>query len=209
MTTVYLVRHSEGFKTLQGIFNTNDSVQLINEKSPLSYNGEKLAEIIASNSEFKNIDTVWCSNYVRSMSTAKYFAINNNLKVNLDDRLKERIQGITSWEELPKDFGERQFKDETYKIGFGENQQEVRKRMEEVFDEILNNHKDKRIVIVGHSTAISFLLKKWCIVNYNKPYKFKEKEFFDGIWNFCETFKLEFNDNNDLISIKNLKFINN
>ena len=205
MTTIYLVRHSEGFIPLQGIFNTDDSVQLINEKSPLSYDGEKLAEKIASNSEFENIDVVWCSNYVRSMSTAKYFAIKNNLKVNLDDRLKERIQGIKSWEELPENFGERQFDDEFYKIGFGENQVEVRKRMEEVFDEILNANKCKRVVIVSHSTALAFLLKKWCKVSYNVPYTFNGKKFFDGKWSYCETFKLEFDDKNEIVNIENIK----
>ena len=206
MTTIYLVRHSEGFRPLQGIFNTDDSVQLINEKSPLSYDGEKLAEKIAGNPEFNNIDVVWCSNYVRAMSTAKYFAVNNNVKVNLDDRLRERIQGINTWEELPTDFGEKQFADEFYKIGFGENQLEVRKRMEEGLNEILNANKGKRVLIVSHSTATAFLLKKWCDVSYGNPYIFNGKEFFDGKWNFCETFKLEFDENDNLLSIKNLKF---
>ena len=104
MTTIYLIRHSEGFKKIQGIMNTSDSVQLINEKNPLSCDGEKLAEKLASNPEFQNIDVVWSSNYVRALSTAKYFAVNNNLKVNIDERLRERVQGITSWEELPDDF---------------------------------------------------------------------------------------------------------
>lgn len=100
MTTVYLIRHFEDFKYMQGEFNTKDSVQLINEKSPLSYNGEK----IANNKEFENIDAVWSSNYVRAMSITKYFAYNNKILVNIDDRLGERIQGIKSWDELPKDF---------------------------------------------------------------------------------------------------------
>ena len=204
MTTVYLIRHSIGFRPLKGILKTNDSIQLINEKSPLTVDGERLAEKIASNKEFKNLDVIWTSNYVRAMATAKYFAVNNNLKVNIDDRLGERIQGVKTWDELPDDFYERQLLDERYKIGFGENQIEVRKRMEEVFNEILKNNPNKRIAIIGHSTAISFLLKKWCKVEYQKPYKYKENIFFDGNWDFCETFKLVF-DNNNLISIENLK----
>ena len=39
MTTVYLVRHSEGFKQMLGEMNTSDSLQVINEKTPLSYDG--------------------------------------------------------------------------------------------------------------------------------------------------------------------------
>ena len=205
MTTIYLMRHSEGFRPLEGIYNTKDSVQLINEKSPLSVYGEELAKEFASKKEFNNIDVVWSSNYVRAISTAKYFAVNNNIKVNIDDRLCERIQGIYSWNELPNDFEEKQLIDDTYKIGFGENQIEVRKRMEEVFNEILNNNYNKRIIIVSHATALSFLLKKWCIVEYQKPYKFNNKIFFDGKWNYLETFKLIFDDNNKLLSITNIK----
>ena len=78
--------------------------------------------------------------------------------------------------------------------------------MEEVFEEIWDANKNKKVVIVGQSTAIAFLLKKWCEVSYDGPYKFEGKEFFDGKWNFCETFKLEFDDDKKLINIKNLKF---
>ena len=204
MTIVYLIRHSEGFGKLQGIMNTSDSVQIINEKNPLSVNGEHLAEQVSSKEEFNNLDIVWSSNYVRALSTAKYFAVKNNLLVNIDERLRERIQGIKSWDELPKDFEQRQFEDETYTIGFGENQIEVRKRMEEVFFEILNANIGKRVAIVSHATALAFLLKKWCTVEYGKPYVFNNKEFFDGNWHFCETFKLTFDDNNNIIDIEGI-----
>lgn len=42
MTTIYLMRHSEPLKF--NIINCNDSLQLQNEKWPLSVEGEKLAE---------------------------------------------------------------------------------------------------------------------------------------------------------------------
>ena len=35
-------------------------------------------------------------------------------------------------------------------------------------------------------------------------YFFKDKLFFDGKWNYCETFKLIFDDNDELISIENI-----
>ena len=205
MTVVYLIRHSEGFRPLQGEFKTKDSVQLINEKSPLTVYGEDYARKVASLDEFKDLDIVYASNYVRAISTAKYFAVNNNLLVNTDDRLGERIQGIKSWDELPKDFERLQMEDETFKVGFGENQIEVRKRMEAVFDEIINSNKNKRIAIVGHSTAITFFLKKWCDIEYLKPWKFNNNIFFDGNWGYCETFKLVLDDNNNLIDIINIK----
>lgn len=83
MTTVYLVRHSEPFKVHSGIEKVDDSLLFSNIKSPLSVNGEKLAEKVSMNLEFNNLDVVWSSDYVRAVSTAKYFAERNNLKVNV------------------------------------------------------------------------------------------------------------------------------
>ena len=203
MTTVYLMRHSEGFRVHEGEIQTNDSVQLINEKSPLSVHGEELAREFAKNIEFNNLDAVYSSNYVRAMSTAKYFAFNNQLKVNIDDRLGERKQGINNWSELPSDFEKRQLIDENYKIGFGENQKEVRKRMLDVFNEILCKNAEKKILIVSHATAITFLLMNWCDVNDNYEIFFKNGNIFNGQWNYCTCFKMSF-ENSKLIDIQML-----
>ena len=199
-----MVRHSEPFKIHRGIEDVNESILFSNIKTPLSVNGEKLAEKVSKNNEFDNLDVVWSSNYVRTMSTAKYFAYKNDLKVNVSDKLGERIHGINSWDDLPSDFENHQFKDENYKIGNGESQKQVRERLLNFINNLLDEYQDKRILIVGHSTAFSFLLGNWCEVSYTDNYKFKGNVFFDGKWNYCETFKLEFNENKNLISIKNI-----
>ena len=204
--TIYLMRHSEPFKIHRGIEDVNKSLLLSNKKSPLSINGEKLAEEISYKSEFNNLDVVWSSDYVRTMSTAKYFAFNNNLKVNVSVKLGERIHGIQSWEELPVNFEIKQFEDENYKIGDGENQKEVKERLIKFINKLLDEYKNKKILIVGHSTATAFLLKNWCEINYTGDYKFNNKTFFDGKWNYCETFKLEFDEDNNLKNINNIKF---
>ena len=206
MTTIYLMRHSEPFKNHRGIEDIKETILFSNIKSPLSVNGEHLAETISSNNEFDNLDLVWASNYVRTMSTAKYFAYRNGLKVNVSDKLGERIHGIDSWDKLPSDFEQHQFEDENYKLEKGESQKEVRERLSKFIDNILTENKGKRILIVGHSTATAFLFKKWCEVNYDGDYSFKGKKFFDGKWTYCETFKLEF-DNNNLLSIENIKYV--
>ena len=158
MTTLYLVRHSEPFKVHRGIEDINETVLFSSIKSPLSINGEHLAETISGNSEFNNLDSVWASDY------------------------------------------------ENFKLQNGESQKEVRERISKFVETLLTEYKNKRILIVCHSTATAFLLKNWCDVSYSGNYKFRGNIFFDGKWNYCETFKLEFDDNNDLLSIKNLKF---
>ena len=58
MTTIYLMRHSKPFIEHDGEMKSNDSVQLINEKYPLSIDGERLAEKVAAGEEFRGIDIV-------------------------------------------------------------------------------------------------------------------------------------------------------
>lgn len=204
MTTVYLVRHSEPFKIHCGIEEVNEDILFANIKTPLSINGELLAHEKSKDKEFDNIDVVWSSNYVRTMATAKYFAHRNNLKVNISDKLGERKHGIKSWDELPSDFEVHQFQDENYKMDNGESQKEVRERIYSKLMTIINENKGKRILIVGHSTATAYLLSNWCEISYDSDYKFNNQVFFDGKWNYLETFKLIFDDNNNLVEIKNI-----
>ena len=208
ITTIYLIRHSIPFKEHRGIENVkSESILFSNIKTPLSIEGEKYAEKISNNEEFNNLDCVWSSNYVRAMSTAKYFAYNNNLKVNVDERFGERIHGvINSWNELPENFGINQFFDSELKLPAGESQKEVRDRMYEGLIDVLNHYKGKKVAIITHSTAMCFLLLKWCKLENNEKLTllFNDKEIYNkGSLSFCETFKLQFKDN-ELISIENI-----
>lgn len=163
-----------------------------------------MAEQWSNNIEFENIDIVWSSNYVRAMSTAKYIAYRNNIKVNIDERFNERIHGVDKWEELPNNFEVNQFNDENYKVGYGESQKEVQTRMYEALIELIKENKGKKIAIVSHSTAMAFLLKMFGDIQYDGDYQFNGKKYFDGKWNYLETFKLEFDETNELIMITNI-----
>ena len=206
MTTLYLIRHSKPLK-VNNTFN-DDNLQIQNEKSSLSIEGEQIAKEKLYNKEFEDIDVLYSSNYVRTIQTAKYLVGKNNLEINIVSNLGERKFGISSWDELPEDFEIKQFLDENYKIGDGESQKEVRDRMYSTILEILNKNKNKTIAIVSHGTAISYLLKKWCdikIVDGKLRYSFDDNLLLDGYFNYCETFKLEFDDNNKVINIENIK----
>lgn len=199
MKTIYVMRHSEPLKPIS--INNKDSLQIQNEKWGLTINGEKLAEKKSQLNELANFDMVISSNYVRAISTAKYFTKD---KLFIDDNFGERKFGINNWDELPKDFGKKQFDDFDYKLPSGESINEVIEREYNSLINILNNYHDKKILIVGHSTALASLFSKWCEIGYTDGYKFNGKQFFDGKWSYCETFKLEFDDNNDLISIETI-----
>lgn len=206
MTTIYLIRHSKPLKVNNEY--TKDDLQTQNEKKILSFEGEKIALARFESCIFDDVDCVYSSNYIRAISTAKYVAEKNNLEINIVDELGERKFGISSWSELPENFERKQFLDENYKIGNGENQKQVRERMYSAITKILDANKNKKVVIISHATAISYLLKKWCnieIVDNKLRYLFNGKILLDGYFNYCETFKLVFDDNNNLINIDNIK----
>lgn len=210
MTTIYLSRHSQPFRRLLGDYNANENEQLRNEKNPLSVEGEKLAKEMSEREELQNIDVVYSSHYVRTMCTAKYIAENNNIKLNVDERLGERKFGVDNISELPQGFSENQFKDWNYKLENGESANETSIRMNNAIIDILENNRNKNIVIISHATAISTMLKTWCEIIWNDETKlieiyFNNKLVFDGNWNCPELFKLEFDDNNDLININNMR----
>ena len=194
MTTIYLMRHSIALKDINNDYN-NESLQLQNEKMPLSIEGEELASNISKESELQNIDVVISSNYVRAMSTAKYIANANNVNLIVNSAFGERKFGINSWDDLPTDFGLRQNNDENYKLEDGESQKEVRERVYKALMDVVDKYKDKRIVIVSHGSAILWLLKQWCDVNLVDKYvMFNGKIILeDNVFN-CTTFKLEFDD---------------
>lgn len=194
MTTIYLMRHSIALKDINNDYN-DESLQLQNEKMPLSVEGEELASNISEKKELQNIDVVISSNYVRAMATAKYISNANKVNLIVNSAFGERKFGVNSWDELPSDFGLSQNNDENYKVGDGESQKEVRERVYKALMEVIDKYKDKRIVIVSHGSAILWLLKQWCKVDLVDKYvTFNDKVILeDNVFN-CTTFKLEFDD---------------
>lgn len=203
-TTIYLMRHSEPSKKARYI-KTKDNLQVQNEKYVLSSNGEKKAEILSLNEEMQNIDVVIASNYIRAISTAKYISEHNNIDTYVIDSFGERKFGINFWDELPENFMQKQLEEPDYKIKNGENQNEVAERMYNALIDVLNKYEGKRIAIVSHGTAITFLFMKLGEYKNNELY-FNDKKVMDISfkWNAPEVFKLSFKDK-ILTNIENIK----
>lgn len=208
MKTIYLIRHSAPFVEIDN-YSDRDNVlwEEYNRNMILSPLGEENAKKLCNVNELKGINEIYASNSSRAIETAKYIAEKNNLEINVISDFGERKFCIDSWNQLPENFERKQFLDENYKIGNGESQKEVSNRMYSTIMKILDEYKNKRIAIVSHATAISYLLKKWCdidIVDDKLRYSFNNNVILNGYFNFCETFKLEFDDNNILVNIQNI-----
>ena len=98
MTTVYLIRHSKTQEV--NIIESNNDLQLKNEKAILSIEGEELAKEKFKNDEFNNIDVLLTSYYIRAMETAKYLANKNGIDINVIEDLGERKFGILNWNSI-------------------------------------------------------------------------------------------------------------
>lgn len=180
-TIIYLIRHAETVDE-NGIRNTNEDSQMINEKEILSVQGEEQAKKLSENVELQNIDVIWSSNYTRAKATAKYIANRNNLQYNLDERLCERKLG--NIEDLAKFMNDKETRDPSreqlafpeFKTRDGESANDTNKRMNEFIDEILEKYKGKRIAVISHGGSIKFYLLSYCKVNKRLNLEYKEKE---------------------------------
>lgn len=185
--------------------NNTDDLQIQNEKTPLSVEGEEKAKSLSLKDEMQNIDLVISSNYVRAVSTAKYIAHQNKLDINIIEDFGERKFGVNKWDEKPKDFDKKQIDDENYKLKNGESRKETADRMYKALMNVLEKNKGKRIAIVSHATAITYLFMKMfksdgITISYNGK-KLMDKNF---VWNAPEIFKLVY-ENDNLISIENVR----
>lgn len=170
-TTIFLIRHSEQLK-IKGLLNSSENNQIANEKIILSVSGEKKAEVLSNISELSNLDSVWCSNYVRALATAKYIAERNNLEIQVSTDLNERRLGDLSFLSTLKSnfthsFSTEQLLDKNLKNKDGENRLEVNTRMTNFINNILTKYSRSKIAIVSHGAAIKFLLMNWCSLNKN------------------------------------------
>ena len=179
MVVIYLIRHSEQLRD-NGIMNTEDDSQQINEKIILSIVGEEKAKKLSELNELQDIDVIWSSSYVRAKQTAKYIAYKNNIDINIDCRFNERKLGnLNNLKELGKSkkfsFTEEQMLDIYLKNEYGESCQEVNQRMSIAIKEIIENNEDKRVAIVTHGAAMKFYLMNFCSLNNERKLVYRNQ----------------------------------
>ena len=205
-TIIYLIRHAETIEE-NGIRNTNEDSQIINEKEILSVYGEQQSQKLSRNIELKNIDIIWSSSYTRAKATAKYIADNNKLPINIDSNLNERKLGnLKELGEFMKnkktrDPSQEQLLDREFKTSDGESAEDTRKRMTKFFNKILQEYNGKKIAVVSHGGSIKFFLLNWCKVNEDVKLVYKNKVL--DITSPC-LLKLTFREN-ELLNLEQIK----
>ena len=207
-TIIYLIRHAETVQE-NGIRNSTENPQMINEKEILSVYGEKQSQKLSENIELSHIDSIWSSSYTRAKATAKYIASKNNLPINIDSSLNERKLGnLKELGEFMKDKKTRdpsqeQLLDRNFKTSDGESAEDTRQRMTKFFDKILQEYNGKKIAVVSHGGSIKFFLLNWCEVNDDVKLVYKNTVL--DITSPC-LLKLTFRKN-ELVDIEQIKQI--
>lgn len=209
MTTIYLIRHSVRMKRDDiETYNTTQPRIIKEEKIILSSEGEKRAEILSKEEELQNIDVLYTSNCVRTLATAKYMMESQNLKAHIDERLDERRVGKPN-DDIYPDWFVRQYKDFDYKTEGGESLREVQHRFNEVINEILEKHENKRIAVFAHGYAITSYLLKYCKLMHvsedRLEIEYNGKTLYNRRLNAPEVFKLTF-DNKEIKNIELIEF---
>mgnify|MGYP004674660903 CR=1 FL=1 len=200
MTTIYLIRHSAPFAQIDNYTNYKDVLwKEYNKNMILSPLGEEKAKELCNIEELNNINEVYSSNSSRAIETAKYFAESNNVKIKLDDRIKEREFGVLYLKDLPNDFNKLSFDDKTYKIGDGESLDDVDNRFKSFISELLDKNID-RVIIVMHGIILLSYLESICDYfdfDGKRFYiKYKDNIVLDGTPSNPSVYKIEFNNKN-------------
>ncbi len=208
-TVIYFLIHPDVINNSEfsDVLN-KDNLSEKNIKRILSVSGEKSAEFLSKCGELKNIDSIYSSSYVRCLETAKYIALENNLTINIDERLNERKVGQLNdieWSE----FNRLQLKDFNFKLSGGESLNQTKKRMADSVKNILMFESGNRVVVVSHATSLTCLLSSWCEVGKNYIDQiiltYNDNAIIDGYYTYPMLFKVTF----DGMNVTNVEYIEN
>lgn len=157
-TRLYIVRHGQSF------WNINNRIQGIRD-TELTKTGIKQAQLLAERLKGENIDCVYSSDLTRAYDTAKIIAEKFNLSVCKIPELKEISFGI--WEGLTSEEVNSLYH-ETYSlwktnpekviIEGAETLKEVQNRILSGTYKLIEQNKDKNILLVSHGTSIKALI---------------------------------------------------
>ncbi|WP_440895679.1 histidine phosphatase family protein [Amphibacillus sp. Q70] len=138
--------------------------------SPLTNNGVNQARRLAeffTNHNLK-IDRIISSPYMRAVETITPYSRENQIKIETDARLRERILSAEPVEDW-LDAIETSFDDMDYSLPGGESSNDALSRGLEVIEEIKENEESETVALVTHANLLTLLL-----AHYGDGYGFKQ-----------------------------------
>jgi len=146
VTTIYFVRHAEP--------NYENHDDILRE---LSSKGLKDRKLVTDFLMDKQIDIVLSSPYKRAIDTVRDFADAKGIKITIIEEFKER-RVDSEWIDDFNSFCKKQWEDFSYKLSDGECLAEVQKRNVLALSDVLEQYRNKKIVVGSHGTALSTII---------------------------------------------------
>ena len=150
----FILRHAESTKNQDGEITSS---KLEKDTYDLTEKGKIQAEKIAHDLKNKKIDLIFSSPFLRTKRTAEIIAQKLNLKVKIDERLKEVDYG-SEHEGLDQESFLKAFSYPEYfsqKLGLdGESRDDVKKRLFSFIKEVEGKYENKNILIVSHGDPL-------------------------------------------------------
>lgn len=209
MKTIYLIKHSGPFVDIK---NYEDYENVLwedyNRNMILSVDGEQRAEKLCEIEELNSVERIFASDSVRAIASAKYLAEKNNIKIELDERINERIFGIERLSELPKNFNKLSFNDKNYKMQKGESFNDVDKRFINFINDLLNQNNESYVLFI-HGLILLSYLETICDFKFdgmNFDIKYKGKEVLNGNPKSPSVYKIIYDDNNAVIDVDIVRY---
>jgi len=182
MTTVYFVRHAE-----PNYANHDDMSRELSDK------GLKDRRLVTDFFADKHIDAVLSSPYKRAIDTVRDFADSKGLDIIILDGFRERkVDSV--WIEDFDTFSRNQWDDFSYKLSDGECLKEVQQRNILELSSVLEQYKDKNIVIGSHGTALSTIINY-----YDKTFGYSDFKEIRYLMPWIVEFEFE---DNECVAIK-------
>lgn len=135
--------------------------------SPLTERGFKQAEELSDFLSSLEIDSVIASPFLRAIQTIQPFAKEQNIEIEIDSRLTERVLSSNLYPDW-MDKLEATFTDMNLKYEGGESSHEAMNRIVDVVNDILQSDY-KNTIIVAHGGIIALLLN-----DYDKVFGFEQ-----------------------------------
>jgi len=138
---------------------------------PLSARGLKKTDELVKTFDKIRIDKIFSSPYKRTIQTLEPVSKTKKLKILLINDFRER-KISDDWINYFDEYCKKQWEDFSYKLENGESLSETQERNIRSLNEIINQNRDKTMIIGTHGTALS------TIINYYDP-SFGHREFLE------------------------------
>ena len=156
-TKLYLVRHGQSEKNIEGRFGGHSM-------TPLSELGKSQAETTAKALQKEKISVIYSSDLPRAVQTAEPTAKILDVFLNKTKAFRERdiglLEGLTfneAKEKHPKDYHNLFYRKINENITNGESYRDLLKRATGALNEVLKAHHSKSIAVFSHTGTICFL----------------------------------------------------